>query len=55
MSAHLLGVRDGDRENVPHPGDAAHKGALVLAGTAIWHLYSVTTKGHRSRALHDDS
>ena len=35
MSVHLLGVRDGGRENVSHPGDAAHKDALVLAGTGI--------------------
>ncbi|KAG0725344.1 hypothetical protein GWK47_038777 [Chionoecetes opilio] len=26
-----MDVRDSGRENVPHPGDAAHKGALVLA------------------------
>ncbi|KAG0726696.1 Ectonucleoside triphosphate diphosphohydrolase 5 [Chionoecetes opilio] len=33
LCVHLLDVRDSGRENVPHPGDAAHKGALVLAGT----------------------
>ncbi|KAG0727150.1 hypothetical protein GWK47_035250 [Chionoecetes opilio] len=31
LCVHLLDVRDGGRENVPHPGDAAHKAALVLA------------------------
>ena len=50
MSVHLLGVRDGSRENVPHPGDAAHKGALVLVGMGIRHLYSVTASKYCSCA-----
>ena len=55
LSVHHLSVRDGDRKNVPHSGDAAPKGALVLAGMGIQRLNTVTTSDHRSRAPYGNS